>query len=131
MKADIESSLITCPKTYEDIEIFIESVIGCGEQGNDGELCKSADVVVLDQNIDLIDTDNETAYGTDIAQTLRDRNFKGPILLRTGNSSLHEKEKYMASGTIDSCMGKDGHHDDLAARIFYLYALRKGSAKRT
>ena len=124
MQANIESSLVTCPASPEDIESFVEDVLGSNDL-KETPFRNAADVVILDQNIDLQDTDNKIMYGTDVAMTLKSRGFAGLILLRTGNSSLHEKEMYFATGAVDDIIAKDGNNKELANKIFEAYARKR------
>lgn len=122
MLANTKQSSVVCPQTLHEIDSFLDHVIG----GGDG-LCP-ADIVILDQNIDLLlgGTENvTTVLGTNLALKLRARGFKGLIVLRTGNSSPHDVQAYMASGAVDECIGKDGNHRDLAALIFAAFSQHK------
>jgi len=128
MQANIEKSLVTCPNSTGDVESFVEDVLGSGEPKagcEDIPFRKAADVVILDQNIDLKDTDKNVIYGTDVAMTLKARGFAGLMLLRTGNSSMHENENYMATGAVDAILGKDVNYDALATQTFEAYARKK------
>jgi len=121
MLANMKHSSVVCPKTLHEIDSFLDHVIGGGD-----DLCP-ADIVILDQNIDLLGgTENvTTVLGTDLALKLRARGFKGLVVLRTGNSSPHDVQAYMACGAVDECIGKDGNHRDLAALVFAAFSQHK------
>jgi hypothetical protein len=107
MEADMQLSTVICPKTSEEVDLFFADVIGGrrGDRSGDREetlvstpALTPADVVILDQNIDLKGTENGTIYGTDLALKLRTSGFKGLIVLRSGNSSVQDIQEYTASG---------------------------------
>lgn len=131
MEADMQLSTVICPKTSEEVDLFFADVIGGrrGDRSGDREetlvstpALTPADVVILDQNIDLKGTENGTIHGTDLALKLRTSGFKGLIVLRSGNSSVQNIQEYTASGAVDACLGKDGNHRELAAQILAAYA---------
>ena len=114
----MESSTVICPASPEDVESFVEAVLA----GNTASKLtrKAADIVVLDQNIDI--SNLRTVYGTDVALTLKTRGYNGLILLRTGNLSPEDKKTYMASGAVHGWLGKDTNHATTAAQILEEYS---------
>mmetsp|Transcript_54467 Transcript_54467/g.109551 ORF Transcript_54467/g.109551 Transcript_54467/m.109551 type:complete len:452 (-) Transcript_54467:273-1628(-) len=129
MRADLQSSMATCPTSPEDTESFIEAVLGnidtksagvCAGDVKSSE--KPADIIILDQNIDF--DDKKSILGTDIAMTLKARGFGGLVMLRTGNTSVDDKKMYFATSAVDACLGKEGGHKKLACRIFKEYRLK-------
>jgi hypothetical protein len=59
MKANMASSCVACPTSKENVESFVATVLGEGSGEDDEEagvtIAQPADIVVLDQNLDLID----------------------------------------------------------------------------
>eukprot|EP00613_Pedinella_sp_CCMP2098_P072349 CAMPEP_0171917038 /NCGR_PEP_ID=MMETSP0993-20121228/15557_1 /TAXON_ID=483369 /ORGANISM="non described non described, Strain CCMP2098" /LENGTH=670 /DNA_ID=CAMNT_0012552725 /DNA_START=246 /DNA_END=2258 /DNA_ORIENTATION=+ len=129
MQADLENSNVTCPTSPEDIESFVEAVLAESTQSTIGDRAtsklsrKAADIVVLDQNIDM--SNLRTVYGTDVALTLKARGYNGLVVLRTGNMSPDDKKAYMATGAVDDWLGKDTNHTITAAQIFEAYSRKK------
>mmetsp|Transcript_1599 Transcript_1599/g.3216 ORF Transcript_1599/g.3216 Transcript_1599/m.3216 type:complete len:97 (-) Transcript_1599:294-584(-) len=87
-----------------------------------------ADIVVLDQNIDL-EADNRTVYGTDLADQLRSHGFAGLILIRSANAGDADCTDHRLSGAVDGCISKDGSNKDLVASIRKEYAPKKHEAE--
>eukprot|EP00613_Pedinella_sp_CCMP2098_P064427 CAMPEP_0171987764 /NCGR_PEP_ID=MMETSP0993-20121228/275557_1 /TAXON_ID=483369 /ORGANISM="non described non described, Strain CCMP2098" /LENGTH=226 /DNA_ID=CAMNT_0012640715 /DNA_START=155 /DNA_END=835 /DNA_ORIENTATION=+ len=121
MQADMVNSTVICPTSPEDVESFVEAVLAGNTASN--LTGKAADIVVLDQNIDI--SNLRTVYGTDVALTLKTRGYNGLILLRTGNLSPDDKKAYMASGAVHGWLGKDTNHATTATQIFEEYSRKE------
>jgi hypothetical protein len=142
LKCDPKQCCVTCPSNRRDVAVFLATCI---------ELL--ADIVILDQNIDLasevplfvlffpspikllslegvcclelVSQANSTILGTDLAHDLRARGFRGLVLIRSANSSTEDAEEYLRDGAVDCCLGKTQSHKDMSASILAAYMSRK------
>jgi len=128
-------SKVCCPDSTEAVNRFVDDVIGT----SDFPVVRPADVVLLDQNIELKEASTDESaslmkradavvLGTDIARDLRKRDYNGLIIIRSANSSAEDKEKYYARGDVDFCVGKASSNKELAKSIAGAYHDRKRSA---
>eukprot|EP00667_Euglena_gracilis_P002799 EG_transcript_2809 len=67
------------------------------------EALHDADVVILDQNLQYLET---TFYGTDVCRQLVGHGFRGLVCIRSGDDSPEDQARYAASGAHCS-FGKD------------------------
>jgi hypothetical protein len=95
-QADTPCSSVCCPQSPEDVAAFLDAVLAP----------PVADIVLLDQNIEL-QHGAETAFGTDLAKELRQRNFAGLVAIRSANAEVSDITAYMQSGHVDVCIGKE------------------------
>eukprot|EP00615_Pteridomonas_danica_P014739 CAMPEP_0114406222 /NCGR_PEP_ID=MMETSP0102-20121206/21026_1 /TAXON_ID=38822 ORGANISM="Pteridomonas danica, Strain PT" /NCGR_SAMPLE_ID=MMETSP0102 /ASSEMBLY_ACC=CAM_ASM_000212 /LENGTH=531 /DNA_ID=CAMNT_0001572073 /DNA_START=418 /DNA_END=2013 /DNA_ORIENTATION=+ len=111
--ADIPNSVVCCPKTHGQVEVFVNKAL-------------NSDICILDQHIELNgDNTHQTVLGTDIARELRVRKFRGLVLIRSANSSELDAQEYMADGSVHGTLGKAESHQDMAAKICFAYAQHK------
>jgi len=119
LKADKDLSCVVCPISSSCIDRFMDESMGTGSRLDDKQN-RPADIVILDQNIDV--TSNVGVQichelGTKLAIDLRSRNFKGLILIRSANSTEADVAGYLQTGAVDSCLGKDQGNGKLVASI--------------
>lgn len=117
LSADVDKSIICCPKTGDEVRQFVDQVSG----RFDGNF---ADVVLLDQNIEL---KNGVVLGTDLAQELRARDYNGVVVIRSahGAGSLTPAE-----GTVNLIMGKDASIQSIATPILEALLAKKKASLR-
>jgi len=109
LSADIEKSIVCCPRNREEVEQFMEQVCPGDSSGH-------VDAVLLDQNIDLQQSD--IVYGTDLAIELRARNFTGLIIIRSANAfekDLHFRT--LREKPVDLWLDKEGSNQDVVEPI--------------
>jgi hypothetical protein len=63
--------------------------------------------------------------GTDLAITLRSREFAGLVLIRSANSSEQDADTYLATGAVDGCVGKAASTKVVAAELAAAYLKKK------
>jgi hypothetical protein len=123
MKADVEASFVCCPRAQSDVDEFLGIAEGGARFGQPEGSAWPADIVLLDQHIELPDC--ETVFGTDLARTLRERLFTGFIIIRSGNTTLDDNDGYMRKsvrdGTVDGFIGKAAKNNNLATQLDKLY----------
>eukprot|EP00614_Pseudopedinella_elastica_P001301 CAMPEP_0172609764 /NCGR_PEP_ID=MMETSP1068-20121228/29678_1 /TAXON_ID=35684 /ORGANISM="Pseudopedinella elastica, Strain CCMP716" /LENGTH=531 /DNA_ID=CAMNT_0013413345 /DNA_START=45 /DNA_END=1640 /DNA_ORIENTATION=+ len=107
-------SNVCCPQEPEAVQGFIDHVLG-RPSGS------PADVVIIDQHIELSSPQSTTVFGTDLASELRSNNFDGLVFIRSANSSKQDCEFYLSTGSVDGCLGKAESHKDIASNITRLY----------
>mmetsp|Transcript_729 Transcript_729/g.906 ORF Transcript_729/g.906 Transcript_729/m.906 type:complete len:735 (+) Transcript_729:145-2349(+) len=114
LKCDSKSSLVTCPKSNDDVDEFMTYI---------KTKVNPINIVIFDQNIDLnlVNDGATTILGTDLAKELKDNHFKGLVVIRSANSSSSDFDQYMSTGVVDFCVGKSESHKDLASRIQNAY----------
>jgi len=114
LKCDSKSSLVTCPKSNDDVDEFMTYI---------KTKVNPINIVIFDQNIDLnlVNDGATTILGTDLAKELKDNHFKGLVVIRSANSSSSDFDHYMSTGVVDFCVGKSESHKDVASRIQNAY----------
>jgi hypothetical protein len=139
MGADLEASFVVCPEAEGDIERFMSLALGDAANRR-----AQADVVILDQNLDLTSHkvrmikskpillsahpcpsfEKQTVLGTDIAIKLRSSGFQGLVVVRSANSSTVDIAHYMSTGAVDCCLGKDQGFKPMTKSILQLLDTR-------
>jgi hypothetical protein len=59
----------------------------------------------------------QEVFGNELADELRARVFVGVVLIRSANAGDEERTKYLRSGAVDGCIGKEGSNRDLALAV--------------
>jgi hypothetical protein len=67
----------------------------------------------------------QVVLGTDLADFLRSRGFRGLVLIRSANASDEERAMYMRSGSVDGCIGKEGSNKEVALSIKAQFVLKR------
>ena len=82
-------------------------------------------IVILDQNIDFGHT---LQLGTDICQAMRSAGFEGVVLIRSGNDSAGDEEKYVDTYKADGMLRKTVKFADLVEELNGWMDVAKGRA---
>eukprot|EP00965_Chrysotila_dentata_P053039 1759799-Pleurochrysis_carterae.AAC.1 len=129
LEADIERSCVL-GATEEEQKAFV--AVACGRL--DARLRpvppaeqRAADIVVLDQNIDLVDRPH--LYGTDIADELRANGFLGVICILSA-ASPGEMTSIRANPGVDVVFSKGGSFSVLNSELRCALAIRQYIAMR-
>ena len=135
LNADLKASVVICPTTFADVDKFVGNTLGILEKElSGGSGCRSADIVLLDQNIEL---KGEVVFnlaiilvnlliffhqlyqlgiplvlGTTVAEVIRSRGFTGLLLIRSADVS----NDYLSSA-VDGCIGTDASGTETAQQI--------------
>jgi hypothetical protein len=157
LNVDKETSQVFCPTLKSEVDSFVENVLGRKLDGGvvdsgGGDTTNPADLILLDQNIEL---DNhgvsdlviftlfttltslcvvfmflQVVFGTDLAELLRGQGFKGLVLIRSANAADADFVEYLRSGAVDGCLSKDGSNRDVASSVRREY-LKKFNMNRS
>ena len=95
------TSSVCCPESEKDVDEFLHEASGTRKIEN----CTPADIVLLDQNIDLRASPKNCIRGADLAVGLRSRGYHRMVVIRSANSSVKDHTTYMSSGDVDLCIG--------------------------
>jgi len=97
LEADCETSVVCCPRNASDVTTFMDQIFSPPP---------SAEIVLLDQNIDLGDVGAPRMLGTNLADELRLRGYEGLLVIRSANTTVSDDNEYLRSGSVDVCIGK-------------------------
>ena len=109
LSADLGKSIVCCPRTREEVAQFMDRVCPSDMSGH-------VDAVILDQNIDLQQSD--VVLGTDLALGLRFRNFAGLVIIRSANAM--EKNSHLSSlgeDPVDLWLDKESSNQSIVSPI--------------
>jgi len=94
--ADCDKSFVCCPRNEADVLAFMDQILFPPPP---------AEIVLLDQNIDLEDG-TPRMLGTTLADELRLRGYEGLLVIRSANAAVSDDKEYLRSGSVDVCIGK-------------------------
>lgn len=97
LEADCETSIVCCPRNACDVTTFMDQILFPPSP---------AEIVLLDQNIDLGDEGAPRMLGTTLADELRLRGYEGLLVIRSANAAVSDYKEYLRSGSVDVCIGK-------------------------
>jgi hypothetical protein len=126
LKADKASSCVVCPVSSSCIDRFMSESIGASS--TDDKENRPAGIAILDQHISFTNSagvETHHVLGTNLAEDMRSRNFKGLVLIRSANSTKEDCAGYLQSGAVDGCLGKDQGSEELVAEICAAFCRKK------